>query len=102
MQKKTKYFVAQKIQITIWRKETSKLRSYPKASMDESAVLTIFADGADDTHTVFQIIAAHADATVPLPRPCAGVAGRITPAGTIKAVMHRYRLKSKHFIRCHV
>ncbi len=51
--------------------------------MDESTVLTIFADGADDTHAVFQVIAAHAGAAVPLPRSCAGVAGRITPAGTI-------------------
>lgn len=70
--------------------------------MDESTVLTIFADGADDTHAVFQVIAAHAGAAVPLPRPGAGVAGRITPAGTITAVTLRYSFKSKHFLGCHV
>lgn len=70
--------------------------------MDESTVLTIFADGANDTHTVFQVIAAHAGAAVPLPRSCAGVAGRITPAGTITAVTHCYRFKCKRFLRCHV
>lgn len=70
------------------RQESSKLGG-KKAS--RYIVLTIFADCADGTHAVFEVIAVHAGAAVPFPGACACVAGRITPGGGTRTKRSDFR-----------
>lgn len=63
-----------KIQIWNWMKKINK-----EKRQDMVKVLTIFADGADVTHAVLQVIAAYTGAAVSLSWTRAHVTGGVTP-----------------------